>query len=159
MTVYRDVSAHVRRVRDTTRRSAAPPASRDIVKRALSPELYDFLYENLDTFEKLELVLVLRSAEKPLSVAEIALQLQVGPEALRRVVVEVAATGIVGWVDDESVRLSSGDWGPLIEEAAALYASEPSVLVKCFTRIGLQRMRGMAARAFADAFRIRKKGD
>jgi hypothetical protein len=129
------------------------------VKNALSPELHALLSTSLDTFEKLELVLALRSAGAPLTVAELALQLQVGSEALRRVVDEVVATEILEAVENDRVHLRSGTWDPLIEEAASLYTSEPSTLMRIFTRIGFQRIRGMAARTFADAFRIRKKGD
>jgi hypothetical protein len=91
--------------------------------------------------------------------AELAVQLQVGREALRRVADEVVASGIVRALDDDCLQLMSGSWDPLLEEAALVHSAAPAKLVRVFTRIAMERIRGMAARTFADAFRLRKKGD
>lgn len=123
----------------------------------ISPELHELLDNKLDTFEKLELVLALRAAGKPLLLSDLALELQVGHDALRRVADGVAASGVI-LLDDDIVGLRSGSWDPLIEEAAKVYATEQKKLMRVFTRIAMERIRGRAARTFADAFRL-KKGD
>lgn len=124
-----------------------------------SSELHALLDEKLDTFEKLELVLALHTAGKPLTVAELAFQLQVGREVLRRVADEIIASGVIEMVDDDAVRLKPGSWDPHIAEAADIYTTEPTKLMKILSRIAMAKLRGMAARTFADAFRIRRKGD
>jgi hypothetical protein len=144
---------------------AAPAAARssavavEPVKTTFSPELQALLDQTLDTLEKLEVVLALRAAGKPLSLAELALQLQVGQDVLRRVVDSVVASGIVERHDDDVLELRSGSWDPQLEEATRVYTTDPQGLMRAFTRIAMERIRGRAARTFADAFRIRKKGD
>ena len=125
----------------------------------ISPDLYALLDEKLDTFEKLELVLALRSAVKPMPLADLAVQLQVGREALGRVADQVVAAGILEVVSEDALRLRQNPWDRQLAEAAHVFASEPHKLARAFTRIAMGRIRGMAARTFADAFRVRKKGD
>jgi hypothetical protein len=129
------------------------------VTTELAPELYELLDEKLDSFEKLELVVALRSSGREMTLAELALQLQVGREALRRVAEEVVSSGMIDMTEDDVLRLRPGRWDSLIDQAAHVTAHEPSKLMRAFTRIAMARIRGMAARTFADAFRIRKKGD
>jgi hypothetical protein len=125
----------------------------------LSPALHALLESKLDTFEKLEVVLTLRAAGRPLSLSEVAHELQVGTEALQRVMDSVVAFGIIARSDDDLFALCSGSWDDLVDEAAQLHQRQPQYLMRAFTRIGMERIRGMSARTFADAFRIRKKGD
>ena len=124
-----------------------------------TPELYALLDEHLDTFEKLELVLALRSAGTEMSLPDLAVQLQVGPEVLRRVASQVVTTGIIESTSEDVFRARSHAWEREIEEAAHIFATDPTKLMRAFTRIAMGRIRGMAARTFADAFRVRKKGD
>jgi len=56
------------------------------------------------------------------------------------------------------VRLVPGSWEPQIAEAERLYAADPTKMLKVLSSVAMQRIRGMAARTFAEAFRIRKKG-
>ena len=129
------------------------------MKTNLSPELHALLEGTLDTLEKLEVVLVLRAAGTELSLAELAVQLQVGKEVLRRVVDSVATSGIIEANDRDILRILPGSWDPQIEEAARIYTDDPQTLMRTFTRIAMEQIRGRAARTFADAFRIRKKGE
>lgn len=122
-----------------------------------SHSLHVLLDRKLDTFEKLELVLVVRAAGTPLTMSELAMQLQVGRDVLRRVAEEVAASGVVELIDGDAVRFKEGTWEPDIAEAAKLYATEPTTLIKVLSRISMERLRSRAARTFADAFRIRRK--
>lgn len=125
----------------------------------LSPELLALLDEHLDTLEKLEVVLTLRDAGKPLTLTDLARELQVGSEALRRVAMSVVESGIIEAFEDDVLRLRSGSWDPQLVEAAQVYSEDPKALMRVFTRIAMGRIRGRAAATFADAFRIRKKGD
>lgn len=125
----------------------------------LTPELNALLEGKLDTFEKLEVVLTLRASGQPLSLEDLAHELQVGAEALQRVTDSVVASGIVARSDDGFFALRSGWWDTLVDEAARLHQRQPQLLMRAFTRVAMERIRGMSARAFADAFRLRKKGD
>jgi hypothetical protein len=131
----------------------------DVVTTDLSTELLALLDAKLDTFEKLELVLALRDAGTAMTLADMALHLQVGRDALRRVADEVASSGMIDASQDDVLQLRPGHWDPLLDEAAQCFANEPNKLMRALTRIAMARIRGMAARTFADAFRIRKKGD
>ena len=133
------------------------PILRGRLSTELSQDLQSLLERALDTFEKLELVLVLRGAAGPLSISDLAVQLQVGRDALRRVAVDVADSGIVEMVDGDAVRLRPGTWDSPIAEAAAIYETDPTRLMRCLSSIAMEKIRGLAARTFADAFRIRKK--
>jgi hypothetical protein len=46
---------------------------------------------------------------------------------------------------------------PAMDEIATLYDEDRLLVVRTLTEIALDRLRGMAARAFADAFQLRKK--
>jgi hypothetical protein len=129
------------------------------VSSILSPELYALLENKLDTFEKLEVVLSLYAAGRPLTLRELAHELQVGTDVLQRVADGVVDTGVIRRSDGEAFALCPGSWDAAIQEAARLHATQPQSLMKALTRIGMERIRGMSARTFADAFRIRKKGD
>ena len=143
----------------TFRIDEAKYRANDVVTTEPSTELLVLLDAKLDTFEKLELVLALRDAGTPMTLAEMALHLQVGREALRRVADEVASSGMIDASHDDVLHLRHGHWDPLLDEAAHCFANEPSKLMRALTRIAMARIRGMAARTFADAFRIRRKGD
>lgn len=126
---------------------------------SLSPALYGLLERKLDSFEKLEIVLTLRGAARPLTLAELARELQVGSGALKRVADGVVATGMIAVSDGELYVLRAGPWDSLIDEAAHLHEHQPKQLMRVFTRLGMERIRAMSARTFADAFRLRKKGE
>ncbi|MBA3502001.1 MAG: hypothetical protein M4D80_20130 [Myxococcota bacterium] len=122
-----------------------------------SPALRRLLETKLDTYEKLELVVVLSKRagmEAPLE--ELARELQVGDDVMKRLADELARTGLVE-ITGEQVRLV-GEPGDLatIDEGAAL---EPRKVISLLSSIALDRIRGMAARSFADAFTLRKKKD
>ncbi|MBA3392723.1 MAG: hypothetical protein H0T89_08770 [Deltaproteobacteria bacterium] len=132
-----------------------------MVSSSPSSGLRRLLETKLDTFEKLELVLRLRDCPAvTCSITELARQLQVGHEVLRRVITEVVRTGIVEQFAEDEVRLvADEDDLEAITEGAALFASDRTAAIALFSTIAMDRIRGMAARSFADAFTFRKKKD
>ena len=122
----------------------------------LSPRLHELLEASLDSFEKLEVVLTLRAVERPMSVAELARELQVGTDALQRVVDGVVTTGVVARAEDDLVTLRAGSWTVLIDEAAALHRRAPQQLRSVFDRIAREKIRERSSRSSATAFRLRK---
>lgn len=129
---------------------------------APSPALRRLLEKRLDTFEKLEIVLALRDADnRELKIEQLARELQIGSDVLRRIVTALVGTGLVEETGGDTVRLAAnGSELPVLEEASKLYLEDRTQIVALFSSIALDRIRGMAARSFADAFKIgKKKGD
>ena len=124
---------------------------------APSPGLRRLLSTKLDTFEKVELVgLLAKRANRQDTVTELARALQVGHEILERLAIDLGRTGLVV-VADGTVRLvASAAELASIEEGAQM---EPRKLMSLLSAVALDRIRGMAARSFADAFTLRKKKD
>jgi hypothetical protein len=125
-----------------------------------SPELRRLLETKLDTYEKLELVVVLcKRVNMEGQAQDLARELQVGDDVLKRFAAEVARTGLVE-IDDERIRLIAQPHELVtIGEGAKLLESDPRRLMSLLSSIALDRIRGMAARSFADAFTLRKKKD
>lgn len=125
-----------------------------------SPALRRLLETKLDTFEKLELALVLRAAADPMPLVDAARELQVGPDVLRRVALDVQRGRLLQVLEDDRLRLTPTD-GELeaLAQGAELYARDRSALFELMTAVAMNRLRSMAARTFADAFRLRKKED
>lgn len=128
---------------------------------APSPALRRMLERRLDSFEKLEIALALRDAEgHELTVEQLARELQVGSDVLRRLVTALVSSGLVQQVDADGVKLAATESELVVlEEASRLYMEDRTEIVGLFSSIALDRIRGMAARSFADAFRIGKKKD
>lgn len=125
-----------------------------------SQALRQLLETKLDTFEKIELVLLLRGASASVAVAELARQLQVGEDVLRRLANDLARTRLVAIDSSDSVRITASDAElEVIEEASELYKRDRSHVIMLLSAIAMDRIRGMSARSFADAFTIRKKKD
>ena len=123
-----------------------------------SPELRRLLETKLDTYEKLELVVVLSKHVNMEAMApDLARELQVGDDVLKRFASEVARTGLVQ-IDGERLRLAADAHDlATIAEGTQLFESDPRRVMSLLSAIALDRIRGMAARSFADAFTLRKK--
>jgi hypothetical protein len=122
-----------------------------------SPGLRRLLESKLDTYEKLELVVVLSQRPGRTDTIDVLTRdLQVGHDVLRRL---AAAIDFVE-VDGDTVRLvATPEELALVAEGAQLYSADRRQVVKLMTTIAMDRIRGMAARSFADAFTLRKKKD
>ena len=124
-----------------------------------SPALRRLIERRLDSYEKLELILALRDApDGTLTVAALARELQIGTDVLRRLVATVAATGLVTLDGADQVKFTAPDL-EVLDEAAHMFAEDRSAVIALFSTIAMDRIRGMAARSFADSFKLRKKGD
>ncbi|MGE0547884.1 MAG: hypothetical protein AB7O24_02675 [Kofleriaceae bacterium] len=123
-----------------------------------SRELLDMLETKLDSLEKLELVLALRDAPNVTSsVNELAATLKFAPEILRQVADEISSALVVS--ENDVVRLVIHRDDPVLVEAARLHGESRHQMLGLLSTIAIDRIRRMAARAFADAFHIRGKKD
>ena len=126
-----------------------------------SPRLRRLLETKLDTYEKLELVVVLSRLEGSTgTVNDLARELQVGQDVLRRLANDLSRTGLVDVDPDDKVKLVATPAElETIAEGAQFYESSPRKVISLLSAIAMDRIRGMAARSFADAFTLRKKKD
>jgi predicted transcriptional regulator len=121
----------------------------------------------IDTFEKLELVLALFRSDKPLTMADLERTIELDLDQIRIVVNELVRAGFVTVEAAEAGELKGAgqivrivpkaEQGAALNELAKLYEDDSVVVVKALSQISMDRIRGMAARTFADAFQLRRK--
>jgi hypothetical protein len=112
----------------------------------------------LNSFEKLEIAVALfRSATHTLSLSELETKLSLSSQLVERGLDELARAGVVRLDNGFACLTLNPQEVPAMEEIAALYAEDPLLVVRTLTEIAMDKIRGMTARAFADAFRLRKK--
>jgi len=130
------------------------------VSTPLSQTLRQLLDTHVDSFEKLELLMLLRRApEGRRTTGELALALDLGGDEVREIVGALSSAGLVERADDGGISLAprtEADRAAL-DELAQVYAEDKIALVKAIAETAMDRLRSLAGRAFADAFVIRKK--
>jgi hypothetical protein len=113
----------------------------------------------VDSFEKLEVLLALREAAgASLTLAALAARAFTRIEQTEQAIVELAAAGLVEELADGTWRAGPAEAAALDELATAWTARRPAVL-KAMTGRAVGRIRASAARAFAEAFRLRGRKD
>lgn len=129
----------------------------------MSADLRRLLDAGIDSLDKLEIVVALYHApERSLDFGALRERLDLDRDELRRSLRELAAAGFVTEGDERRVTLSrlDAEREPRLSEIVTLYEQDKTRLVIAITEISLDRLRALAARAFADAFVIRRrKGD
>lgn len=137
--------------------AATPYGSRTSTAR-LPPPVQQLLETQLDSFEKLELVLVLHAAPaRSATLVELARQLQFPQELVGRIVYQLAETGLVQVDGGTAHFVERPGQRAALDELRATYDDDRVLIVTTLSEIAMKRIRGMAARTFADAFRLRKK--
>lgn len=114
----------------------------------------------LDSFEKIEIAIALHRAEaQTLAVRELEDKLQLSSQVIERGLDElVHATAVHVAGGFARLTLRAQDL-PAMDEIAALYDEDRLLVIRTLTEIAMDRMRGMAARAFAGAFQLRRKNE
>lgn len=123
-------------------------------------DLQRFLLEIVDSFEKLEVVLRLAAAPAGAAVPDAVIVQQLGLRAdlAEEALVELAADGVVsgsaarGWTLDERSA-----WTPIAQALARLNEHDRTAVVSLMMTTSLERLRGETARAFADAFVLKRR--
>ena len=119
----------------------------------------------IDSFEKLELVLAVLRADTPQTVASLGRMLNLDANGVRPILGELVRSQIVAiesrdpeGTAPEIVRIASRpEHRAALDRLAKLYEEDRVLVMATISRIALERIRGMAARTFADAFRVRKR--
>jgi DNA-binding IclR family transcriptional regulator len=130
------------------------------VSAPLSNTLRRFLDARVDSFEKLELLMLLRRAPGGSStVRELAHALDLGGDEVRTLIAALSTGGLVGRAPDGAVSLSprTDEDRAAMDELAQIYDDDKITLVKAIAESAMERLRNLAGRAFAEAFVIRKK--
>lgn len=112
----------------------------------------------LDTFEKLEVAAQL-AARGPVCLTELADRAQVSVEAANEVAVALVDVGVVEIVNASDTLLQLGSRAQRADFAELMHLYETdrvSVLSELCT-LSIERIRGMAARTFAEAFVFKRK--
>lgn len=126
---------------------------------SLSPALRKLLDTHIESFEKLELLMLLRRAPGSSStVAEAARTLGLGSDEVRTIAAQLATAGLVTRSDGVLALAPQGpEDGAALDELEHVYDDDKIVLVKAIAETAMDRLRNLAGRAFAEAFVIRKK--
>ena len=126
---------------------------------SLSPALRKLLDTHIESFEKLELLMLLRRApEGSCTVAEAARTLGLGSDEVRTIAAQLATAGLVTR-NDGTIALAprSPEDRATLDELGRVYDDDKIALVKAIAETAMDRLRNLAGRAFAEAFVIRKK--
>jgi Mn-dependent DtxR family transcriptional regulator len=130
------------------------------VSTALSQTVRQLLDTHVESFEKLELLMLLRRAPGGRSTSgELALALDLGGDEVREIVAALSSAGLVARADDGGISLAprTAEDRAALDELARVYDEDKIALVKAIAETAMDRLRNLAGRAFADAFVIRKK--
>jgi DNA-binding transcriptional ArsR family regulator len=125
----------------------------------LSQTLRKLLDTHVESFEKLELLMLLRRAPGSQTAGELALALSLGADEIRETAAALSAAGLVTRAPDGRISLApqTAEQRAALDELARVYEEDRIVLVKAIAETAMERLRSLAGRAFADAFVIRKK--
>lgn len=123
-----------------------------------SSSLRRLLAIKLDTFEKLELVIMLREAAAPVPIAELGRELQIGEDVLRRVAADLVRTQLVTAVAPDSLQLAvEADEDAAIAEGAALLADDRDAVRALLSSTALDRIRAIRIHEISGRRRDSKK--
>lgn len=127
----------------------APPLLPDSVQRLLET--------HVDTFDKLEIAVELANTPgQAVDRKHLASGLSLPPDVFATSVLELERSGLLA-VRDDLIGPSSAQAVQALDELARAYRADGVAIVRALSEIAMTRIRGMAARAFADAFLLRPK--
>lgn len=112
----------------------------------------------LNSFEKLEISIALhRAAARTASVPELSAKLELSSHVVEHGLDELARAGVVDLVGGAARLSLDAQEITAMDEIAALHDEDRLLVIRTLTEIAMSKIRGMTARAFADAFQLRKK--
>ncbi len=125
---------------------------------SVSPHIRQLLRGPLDSFDKLEMVVALWKAPAHTSSArELAARVQLPVDLIERATADLTVARLVE-VAGGLIRLTpTALQSAAVADLVTLYDEDRILIVRVLSEIAMDKIRGMAARAFADAFQVRKK--
>jgi hypothetical protein len=135
----------------------------DDVTAELPVTVRSLLENGVNTFEKLELIVLLHGAPRSvMSLAELTRRLRLESEVVRLAAAELRDAALVELSSTGELQLlppTSRDY-EAVDELVRLYAEDRLAIVKAIGEIAMGRIRTLASQAFAEAFVVRKnRGD
>lgn len=130
------------------------------VATPLSHTLRRLIDTHIDSFEKLELLMLLmRAPDERRTVGELARALELDADEVSSIVAALSAGGLVERAANGTVSLAprTPEDRAALDELAQVYDDDKLELVKAIAESAMDRLRNLAGRAFAEAFVIRKK--
>ena len=124
----------------------------------LDKDVRALMRTHLDSFEKLEIVRVLRASPRPMSRAELEAACRFGSDTVREALASLGQLNVIELDAERNfARLGSVAQDPAFAALMQFYDDDRSAVLGMLSKIAMERIRSMAANAFASAFVIRKK--
>jgi hypothetical protein len=126
----------------------------------LSPSLLALLDQRVNSFEKLELVMALhREPTRRSTVRQLSDALDLDRDEVRGLAAELMDACLVVFTPPNDLLLEPTTPADraLLEVLARTYDTDKIALAKAIAESSMNRLRGLAGRAFAEAFVIRRK--
>lgn len=132
----------------------------EVTRPRLSRDARKLLETDLGSVEKLEAMRYLRSAGGAVPRAELVRDVNLERETVRTAVGELVSAELIEATGERgTVRLGPRAAGEAFEEVMRMYDEDRVLVVTTLSSIAMERIRGMAARAFGEALVGRKKPD
>jgi hypothetical protein len=125
-----------------------------------SDALRALLRDRVDSHEKLDTLLWLRSHAVPTGVQQLERAIELPPPMLRDVLDQLTQVGLVRVDPGTGLFVYAPETAELahaVDELAAALLVDPVPIIKRMSANAIERVRGSAARAFAEAFLWRRK--
>lgn len=119
-------------------------------------ELRQLLETDLTSVEKLEAVRCVRSTRRPLAWGELVGALGLGRDEAQGAIADLVRAGFLARAGDH-IGLGPRAAGPAFEALVRVYEADRTLIVSELSAISVERIRGMAARAFGGALGGKKK--
>ncbi len=125
---------------------------------AVPSQVRRLLEDPLDTYEKLEVAVALwHAAAHTSSAREITTLTQLPIESVERALSELVAARFVELAGGLARLVVPAAQREHLRTLVELYEADRILFVRLLSEISMTKIRGMAARAFADAFQLRRK--
>ena len=115
------------------------------------------LEDHLHSYEKLEVLHAVHNGARAMSRAEVIAAARLDESIVVTELGELQRAGFIAIDAAGLATLGAPARTPACEEVLGLYAEDRGTLLPLLSAIAMGRIRSMTARAFADAFVIRKK--
>jgi signal recognition particle GTPase len=117
------------------------------------------LETQLDSFEKLEIMQALRASGQSMSQQEVAAACQLRSDVVEDTLDDLERAQLITRERRRRIRTGSGCTDPRFVVLMQLYAEDRAGVLAALSSVAVQRIRSMAATAFADAFAHKKRGN
>jgi hypothetical protein len=134
------------------------PGSR-VSKLELEDGVRALLETQLDSFEKLEIMQALRTSARTMSHEDVAATCQLGADVVEDTLTALERTQWIAREGHRRIRPGRSCADPRFAVLMLLYAEDRAGVLAVLSSVALQRIRSMAATAFADAFVQKKRGN